>query len=268
MRNRWLAGMMLALVPGVVSAPAWAETKPTTARAFLGVSVEAPKDAAGTGALVRAVTPDSPAAKAGLKTGDLIIKIDKQAVSDPKALVEGVAAHKPGDKLSVQLMRDGKEQTLHVTLAERTVGLPPSVREFLANKHGAFLGVRAQDLTAAEKKRLDVTLEKGAVVMEVVSDSPAARAGLKPDDVITAVNGQAVANPEELRAAIQKVGAGKETTLKVMRGKEVKEIKASLDEMPLGLSELRGLNPELKRQIEEMQKRLREFEEHLAPPAK
>jgi S1-C subfamily serine protease len=285
MKTRWLAGLMLAVVPGLVAAPVRAEAPQATPRAYLGVGVAAPKDASQHGALVQEVTPDSPAAKAGFKNGDLITKLADQNVNDPKALADSVRTHKPGDKLSVHVMRDGKEQTLDVTLGERTAPVPPKARELLGNKHTAFLGVRTHDLTAEQKKRLDTTADKGAIVMEVMSDSPAAKAGLKTDDIITAVNGQAVANPDELASAIRKIGTGKEVTLKVMRGKESKEIKATLADMPFALSWFHGMeprwemtdkqftlpsniDPELKRHIEEMQKRLREFEEQLAPPAK
>jgi membrane-associated protease RseP (regulator of RpoE activity) len=85
-------------------------------------------------------------------------------------------------------------------------------------------------LTPDLKERLKVTAERGAVVSMVMPDSPAFRAGLKEDDVITAVDNQEVKTAEELRDAIQKAGPGKEVTLQVLRGKDKLAIKAKLQE--------------------------------------
>jgi predicted metalloprotease with PDZ domain len=85
-------------------------------------------------------------------------------------------------------------------------------------------------LTPDLKERLKVTAESGAVVSMVMPDSPAFKAGLKEDDVITAVDNQEVKTAEELRDAIQKAGPGKEVTLQVFRGNDKLTIKASLQE--------------------------------------
>jgi S1-C subfamily serine protease len=69
--------------------------------------------------VIEGVMPDSPAEKAGLKAGDTIVSVNKVAPKDRDDLVKTVGQHKPGDKLTVVIKRDGKEQTFVVTLAER-----------------------------------------------------------------------------------------------------------------------------------------------------
>jgi serine protease Do len=275
MRKRLFAGLLTAAVSaGLVSLahadapkaePAKPEVKKTEVpkvevKPFLGVAVEATsKDAAHAGALVRDVTPDSPAAKAGLKKDDVIVKVGDQETKGPEAVVKAVAAHKPGDKVTMHIFRDGKEQDVTATLGEHKVAARPESRPA-----PAFLGVWTQSLTGEMKEKLGVAADKGAAVMMVAPNSPAARAGLERDDVITAVNDQAVATPEELRAAVQKAGADQDVTLKVMRGKETKELKVHLDRMPLGGfgQGPRGLSPDFERHFQEMQKMLRDLEEH------
>jgi S1-C subfamily serine protease len=264
------AAIMAALIPGLVlsfSAAVRAEA-PTAAKAYLGVLVEPmPKDAKIAGAMVREVTPDSPAAKAGLKKGDVIDKVASQEIKGPAALVEKIAGHKPGDKVALHVMRDGKDQEIAVTLGTRPEGRKPALP-----KTAAFLGVWAQPMTPELKEKLGTTADKGAVVKMVMPLSPAAKAGVLRDDVITAINDQAVAGAEELRGAVQKIGAGKEVTLKVLRGKDAKEFKIKLEagmmsfDKDLFKHDLKGFPPELQRRIEEMQKRLSELEDRV--PAK
>ncbi len=285
MKNRLLHRLALvALLPGLglgLALPVGAAEPRPTARAFLGALVgPTAKDAARAGALVREVTPDGPAAKAGLANGDVVFKADDKEVRDPQTLVGLIQGHKPGDKVKLQVLRDGKEQMLEVTLGERKLAQVPPVPKLPSAARGVYLGVQTQELTPELKDRLKVGVDKGVVVVDVLPHSPAAKAGLKTDDVITGVDGQKVTKPEELRAAIQKMSAGKETTVKVMRGKESKEIKVQLAEMPFGLSWMHdfekrwpaadsrfpmdlppGLHPDIERRLQEIQKWLRDHDE-------
>lgn len=267
---RLVPGLLsLAAVASLTFAPVAVAAPKTEAKAYLGVSVgAADKDAKG--AVVRELVPEGPAAKGGLKKGDLIVKCGTHDIHDPKALVDCLAEHQPGDKIAMTVMRDNQEQGCEVTLGERPVAKLPRMEK------GAFLGVWTRDLTAEMKDQLGVASDKGAVVMDVMPDSPAAKAGLKVDDVVTAINDQSVTSPAELRAAVHKVGAGKECTLKVSRGKESLELKAKLDETPQRLSWLRdfdnwpelgdgksvtlppAIEKELQRRFEELQKHIRE----------
>jgi S1-C subfamily serine protease len=262
---------------GLLAGPALAgaaAAKPA-GRAHLGLAAEAPaKDAPSQGVMVHSVTPEGPAAKAGLKSGDKIVTADGKEVKsfeDVKALV---AHRKPGDKVALKVVRDGKEQSLTVTLGEA-----PS-----AGSGGAYLGVMSQPLTADLKEHLGVAADKGALVARVLPNSPAAKAGLKEEDVITHVGDVAVSNPEQLREAVKKAGAGTEVVLKVVRGSEKLDLKARLEEAPAaaaarshgfpgvgeGFENIPGefrpflfgtpRTAELEKKIQELENRIRELE--------
>lgn len=245
----WSGCLTAALVPAV-AAPALVRADDQAARPYLGVVVEPmEKDA---GAKVRHVAPKSPAEQAGLKVGDVIVKVNDKDVKDAAMLVECVSAHSIGTKLDMKVMRDGKEHMAAATLAAQPRPMQPRV----AVERGAFLGVWSQPLTDAMKK--DLGLEHGCMIMDVEKDSPAAKAGLAKDDVIVSFNDQKMATPEELRSAVHKLGAGKEATVKFLRNKEAKEAKIKLAETPLGFGRFQlpeNADPEMKKKFEELHKR-------------
>lgn len=268
---------MLVLLIACVVVAAQPGTAPEPPRAHLGVLL-GPADEGASGIVVQEVTPDSPAAKAGLKKGDRIVKLDDQEIQNAETFFGAVKPKKPGDKVKLGFVRDGKEQTLTATLAERPApgapglpGLPGPARR------PAFLGVHTQPLTPDLKKRLNVEVESGAVVTAIVPNSPAAKAGLKRDDVISDVDDKPMKAPQDLRDAIQKAGPGKELAIGVIRGKEKLTVKAKLREgtardfLPseeawdkaAGGDVIRDQSRrirELERRIEELEKRLRTLE--------
>lgn len=285
MRKRWFYRVApLALIPGLLFST-WTSTRADsprpTGKAFVGVAIEASKDGKETGVHIREVSPDGPAAKAGLMNGDRIIKVEDREIKDPGTLLEMIASHKPGDALKLKYARDGKEHDCMVTLSERPLAKTPNVRDLLGDRQHAYLGVRANGMNSELKQKLGATVDQGVVVVEVMADTPAAKAGLKTDDIITKVNDQSVSNPKELIAVIQKTGAGKDATLNVIRGKESLELKAKLENAPLGWAGLHQFNPpwmfemdtlppgfdsdprfqEMKKRMEEWHKRLRNHEE-------
>jgi serine protease Do len=237
-----------------------------SSRPYLGIFAEpAPAGAAHVGVFAREVTSGSPADKAGLKVGDEITKVGERDVKDFDDLVNTLAKHKPGDKVTFHVLRDGKDQDLTVTLGERQ---PPRPERPLRIRPTAFLGVATMPLTAAERSRLGVKADRGAVVMEVVPNTPAAQAGLQRDDVITAVNDKPVNDPQGLRAAVSEVGAGKDINLTVLRGGETKHIKARLEESPADAFVPPALddgNPlrRMERRLERLEKRVQELENKL-----
>jgi predicted metalloprotease with PDZ domain len=289
----------LALATSLPRAGPGGAAAKTGAHPYLGVVVSpAPGDSEGQGVRVREVEPGSPAAKAGLRKGDVITRVDGREVEDPHALVNVLARHRPGETLTFQVMREGREKKLQVPLGQRRQsfsGIPPAGEQpegrteskSGAEKGMAFLGVEAvgmDELTPRFKKRMGISDEEGVVVLEVMPDSPAARAGLRHGDVITAVNGQKIKDAEQLRAAVRKAGAGKSVRLEVVRGTQKKEIDARLEEAPVGGFRMlpsgglfdEGVNPlagtgegwrraerlieRLERRVEDLEKRLNELE--------
>ena len=162
-----------------------------------------------TGALVAEVQPGGPAARAGLRPGDVVTAVNGVAVQDPRALARQVAAVRPGATASLTVLRDGREQAVQVTAAalpdrraEADVPEEPSA----GGKVGLALAPVSPQVR--EELHLDEGVS-GAVIASVRPGSPAGEAGLKPGDVVQGVGGQAVATPEEAVQAIaaQAVGA-------------------------------------------------------------
>jgi S1-C subfamily serine protease len=300
-----LLGLCLGGVPLRADAPDQATTQPP--RASLGVQIEPGSGGAGQeGVVVRQVLPESPAEKAGMKTGDVITRVGDRAVDDPEALLSILARHKPGDKVAFQVRRDSQERDLTVTLGTQQALRIPEVgegsREGTRSSYGrdeqgdasnrdrstAFLGVQAVpmgELNERLKKRLGITGEEGLVVLEVVPGSPASKAGLRHGDVILSINGQEVAGPQVLREMVNKTGVGKEVALEVLRDNQKTEFKAQLEEAPGGVRRLLPRLPELslpegmfpafrdelrkveqlQRQLESLEKRVRELEQKRSP---
>jgi S1-C subfamily serine protease len=213
---------------GLVFGPAlvWADAPARTGRAYLGVATEPNEQ--GKGVVVRDVQPESPAGKAGLKDGDRILMAGDQQVKSFDDLRNAIAGHKPGDKVTLKVERDGKEQTIDVTLGNepRREGRAAEPAE----RPGPFLGVFTQPLNADIRDNLKLKVDKGALVARVLPGSPAAKAGVQELDVITAANDAPITSPQELRQAVEKAGIGKELTLKVQRGDKAMDVKAQIVE--------------------------------------
>jgi S1-C subfamily serine protease len=229
--------MLARLVPamallGLLWNSSLARTQPPerAPRPYLGIQAEPPADKSDrTGVLVHGATPGSPADKAGIKSGDEIIKVDDRNVKDFDDLINMLENHKAGDKLNLLIRRDRKEQKLTATLGER-----PALREGRPGRGraGAHLGVMTRPLTPEDSDRAGVKADSGVMVVDVVPGTPAADAGLMPGDVITAIDNKTLSNPEDLREAIRQSEPGKEVTLKMARGKDTKELKAKLQAAP------------------------------------
>jgi serine protease Do len=153
------------------------------------------------GALVSSVEDNSPAAKGGIKAGDVILGWNDASVDESAALPGLVADTAPGQSAKVRVWRDGKEQTLNVT-----VGAVPGDKEKVASAESP----------ASNSGKLGLTVQSsdaGLVVQD--ASGPAAEAGVQQGDVILAVNNHSVKSAQELRGLIDK--AGKHVALLVQR---------------------------------------------------
>jgi serine protease Do len=161
------------------------------------------------GALVSSVEPGSPADKAGLETGDVILSMDGQPISRIGDLTARVAARKPGEQASLGLWRKGAERSVEITIGEM-----PADKVALAGKSSgehSKLGVVVRPLASDERKAAKV--DGGLVVEEV--NGPAERAGIQAGDIILSANGESVKSVEALRARVSK--ADKNVALLVQR---------------------------------------------------
>jgi serine protease Do len=200
-------------------------------RTFLGVL----SDKATDGAKITEVVKGSGAEKAGLASGDIITKIDDRKIESPAELMEAVKAHKPGDEIKVSYLRDNKKKDTKAKLGETkenrktmifkrgpdmnngdfNFNMPPMQKmqdlqrmpgmenhldrnfKFLYNSDKPKLGLKIEDTENGE----------GVKVLSVEENSPADKAGLKKDDVITSINGDKVESVDEI---MDKINSGDE----------------------------------------------------------
>jgi len=152
------------------------------------------------GALVDEVEPNSPAAKAGLRSGDVILQFDGKPIADARRLSLEVAGVAPGEKVPVRIWRDGSPKTLDITVAEI-----PGEAQLAKNSaihqdsSDTLQGVAVTDLDPQARRQysVDKKITQGAVVMQVDPASAAADAGLKAGDVIIEINKQPVKSADD-----------------------------------------------------------------------
>jgi serine protease Do len=155
------------------------------------------------GALVAQVNPDSAASKAGVKVGDIIQKYDGKEVQDVRSLRNMVAATKPGSKIELVVLRDGKEKKLAATVGELTADDAASTGSDAA-KDVANLGMSVEPLTTDKAKQLGLKDEQGVLVSAVQDNGAAATAGIQPGDLVIEVNREKVTSVAEFRNAAAK----------------------------------------------------------------
>ena len=149
------------------------------------------------GALVSKVERDSPASKAGLKEGDVVVEFDGKPIADASDLPTAVAGSRPGTKVALKVWRDRAEKSLEITvgdLSSERVAQAPSDEAAPKGK----LGVAVRPLTGDEAR----TLQSDGGLLVQQATGPAAKAGLRTGDVIVAVDGRPTRTVEELRARI------------------------------------------------------------------
>jgi len=160
------------------------------------------------------VMPNSPAAKAGLKTGDVITEYEGHTIAKAGDLSRLVGGTPVGQSATVRVLRDGKPLTLTAQIA--TLPEPQQVAE-ATPAGGKSLGLAVQPLTSALAKRLEVPDKAGLVVADVADGSPAAEAGIQAGDVIVEANRQPVHSVAALQKAIADQKAGEPTLLRIHR---------------------------------------------------
>jgi len=166
------------------------------------------------GALVAKVFDDSPAKKAGVKVGDVIVRFDGKEVSKSSALPSIVANTAINKKVTVVVLRDGERKKLSVEIGK----LAESAGEARPVK-AKELGLSVQDITPDVAKELGLEEgAKGVVVTAVADGSPAARANLRPGDVIEQIGRKPVKNAEEFRRLLSERKQGESVVALVRRG--------------------------------------------------
>jgi serine protease Do len=160
------------------------------------------------GALVTEPQPNSPAAKAGLKAGDVIVSVDGAALKDSRELAQRIGTMSPGSAVRLEVLRDGSQQTMTVTLGQ------------VPDQQQAQAGTEQQDSAQPAGPRLGLSLApangagQGVAVTAVDPNGPAAEHGIKAGDVIMSVGGTAVSTPGDVQKQIGQVRqSGKHSVL-------------------------------------------------------
>lgn len=208
-------------------------------RAMLGVVT----DSDDKGARITQVSKESAAEKAGLKKDDIITKIDDKAVKDADDVADIVHDHKPGDKINITILRDGKEQTLTAELGKwkgiqafrtgpnqfrmapevwREAPTLPSVPRVMPFD---FRG----NIYADSRPKLGLSVQdsedgKGVKVIDVDGDSNADKAGIQEDDIITSVNGQEVNSTDEITRIVRENRDKNSLSVKLLRNGKQKTV--------------------------------------------
>jgi Do/DeqQ family serine protease len=194
----------------------------TVKRPWLGAKLQAvtPDIAEGlglkrpAGALIASVSNPSPAIRAGLKTGDLIVAIDGQVVEDPNAFDYRFATKPLGGTAQLGILRGDKEQTLKVSLETA----PETPRdEIVIRSRSPFMGVKVANVSPAlaEELRLDPNLE-GVVILEIGEGSIARNLGFQRGDVIASVNDEKIVRTRDLDRVAK--DQARRWTITVIRG--------------------------------------------------
>lgn len=193
-------------------------------RGWIGVSIQAlDQDLASSlgldephGALVGSVTPDGPAARAGIQQGDVILSFNGNQIQNSRDLTQRVGATAIGANSRVEVLRNGRRQTLNLRLGERPAeqtlvanttpdnATPEPEQEQQGGVAQSSLGVSVRPLTAEDRTRLELRAnENGLVITSVEPTSDAAEKGIRPGDVIMQAGGRSIRTAAELTTAVE-----------------------------------------------------------------
>lgn len=207
------------------------KSKGYVSRGMLGVTMQPVDDAIvkafkldnGAGAAVVDVTAGSGADKAGIQPGDIILSYDGKTLRQAADLPPLVGMTKPGSKVAVEILRNGKKQTLQVTITEakrdkNAVDNQHSLSSS-AQSGSEALGLTVQSLDNDTRKQLGLKSGQGVVISDITGPV-AGQAGLQAGDVILMVNQKKIANVAEFEQATKGVKAGSTVLLLVRRGEQ------------------------------------------------
>jgi serine protease Do len=200
------------------------KTEGKVSRGWLGVVIqEVDKDLAESfgldrpaGALVAQILDDGPAAKSGIKVGDVILSVNGQKIEESADLPHLIGNLKPGAKADMEIIREGKRQNLSVTVGD----MPKDDQAASGGEPGSDrasnrLGIAVANLTPEQKKAMD--LQSGVVINKLSGDGPAAAIGLRPGDVITHLNNQPIDSAKAFEKITSALPAGRSISMRVVR---------------------------------------------------
>jgi len=204
---------------------------------WIGIRVEDQKDR---GVIVRNVEPNSPASKAGLKEGDVVLQFNKEDVIGVQQFTRLVREMPVGRTVELKVRRDNRDQTLHVTTERSPRGFdnfdfndfnlrlpnvrirPRDIPQVQVNTTFSLAGIRVERLTDQLRDFFGVYSNAGVLVTSIDQGSAAEKAGLKAGDVITSIDGKMIRTTNDFSREMRVRGA--KATLKIFRDKQEREI--------------------------------------------
>jgi serine protease Do len=168
------------------------------------------------GVLISEVSDESPAGKAGLLQGDVIIKLNGTETKDVTALRNKIAMILPGTEVNIEFVREGKTKKLTVTIGEQ----PEDFGKAGFTDDGSLqkMGLTLQDLTPELAKQFNYDEDQGVLIADVEPESPADMAGLKAGQLIEEVNKNRVHNLTELKKVLDESRNGDQVLLRIRAG--------------------------------------------------
>ena len=215
------------------------------------------------GALINGVVDDSPADLAGLREGDVVVKVDRARINNSSDLTRAIREAGAGETVILEYYRDGRRKRAEAELTERSdssdwrspyrrrgrslgrddshTPYAPKVYQFspkmpeiwgyVAGAHGPRLGVHLSELSAQLGDYFGVDQGEGTLVTEVVEDSPAEAAGIKAGDVIVSIDQHSVSDASEVRDALREFAEGGPVDIDIVRDGRRQTVTAELEEV-------------------------------------
>lgn len=181
------------------------------------------------GVMIDGVIDDGPSDEAGMESGDIIIKMGGDPISNTKDMRKHLKKLSPGDDLKVLVFRGGKEKELNIKLGERPDDtFSKSFKMYIDDEDGGFLGVETIGVDDDLAEYFGV--KSGALIRSVVDDSPAEKAGLKAGDVITKVGDDDITSKSDLIHSIRSHKPEEEVSIQYYRKENKMTAKVTLDE--------------------------------------
>jgi serine protease Do len=195
------------------------------------------------GVLLGHVAEEGPAGQAGLEAGDILTAIDGKKIEEPSDVRRVLRDHHAGDAVEVDYLRDGRAAKARVTLGDKEAmddlfgRRLEKIHELRIDRERGFLGVMTQPLSGDLGEYFGVENGEGALVSEVVDESPAKKLGLRAGDVIVEVAGEKVTDPEDLREIVGDFEEEKEVEVAWIRDGRRQTGKTTLEvrEGPVGM---------------------------------
>ena len=190
------------------------------------------------------VSPESPAAKAGLAEDDIITQVNKDPIKKQSDLYAAIGKYKEGDKVTIEYLRDGKKNKKEIVLAKNKMETRTEVYEFVPDNFNQNFNKNIRKGYAlpnlpnldeifvnTKKPKLGISIEdleegNGVKITAVNEASPASKAGLKIGDIITSIDKHEVKEVNDIKW--QNFDAGQTLKLSIMRNKEVKTIEVKI----------------------------------------